>query len=410
MHVNKQVFISYSWLDMKIADQIEQDLSMFQLTLVRDVRNLEYKQSISSFMERIRDADFAILLISDSYLRSKNCMKEVLHLLEERNYEEKVLPIMVKGTQIYTTQERLKYTTHWVEERENLSALINSMPVTAIVNEIAELKTIETIASKTNEFLAYISDKKNLTFDELKDEGYVSILSCLGVVNISHLLELSQISLIQDINEKEIALDQWFEENSPTSDAYSIRASIAKGRGNIKKAEIDFEKALQLNGENAYALNNYGYMLLCKQIRPLKAKELFELAIKVIPTFTTARLNLGVLLSKQFDDHKGAKEQYEKVISYNPTEEKAYNNLANYYKKNVKNTQKNRRLICDLYEKAISLEPNYIEAHLAYGVYLSESIGQHEKALEHYDEVLRIDQKSAELIQALKTRLKNRQK
>ncbi|KCV74456.1 hypothetical protein Y011_16480 [Vibrio parahaemolyticus VP49] len=97
---NKKVFISYSWSDMKVANEIEGHLSQFQLELVRDVRDIEYKNSISDFMETIRGSDFAILLISDSYLRSKNCMKEVLHLLKDRNYEEKILPVLVSGTKI----------------------------------------------------------------------------------------------------------------------------------------------------------------------------------------------------------------------------------------------------------------------------------------------------------------------
>ncbi len=47
--MNKNIFLSYSWSDMKIADQIEEDLSRLQLNLRRDVRDLAYKNSISDF-------------------------------------------------------------------------------------------------------------------------------------------------------------------------------------------------------------------------------------------------------------------------------------------------------------------------------------------------------------------------
>ncbi len=109
MNNNKKIFISYSWSDMKIVDEIERDLSRFNLNIVRDVRDLEYKDSISDFMETIRAADFALLLISNSYLRSRNCMSEVLHLIKERNYNDKVLPIIIDGTCIYSVEDRLEY-------------------------------------------------------------------------------------------------------------------------------------------------------------------------------------------------------------------------------------------------------------------------------------------------------------
>ena len=403
--MNKNIFLSYSWSDMKIADQIEEDLSRLQLNLRRDVRDLTYKNSISDFMESIRDSDFAILLISDSYLRSKNCMKEVLHLLKDRDYEDKILPVIVKGTEIYSATGRLSYTRHWLEEQENLKEVITTLPATSVVSEISELKTVETITSQINDFLTYISDKKNLTFEELKLESYCSILDCLGGVNVTHLVKLLNISFIDDVDEKEIELDQWFDDYEPTSDAYSIRASIASERGNIKKAEINFNKAIEVNEHNAYALNNYGFLLYRLDIEHEKAKKLFEKAIAVMPNLTEARLNLGVLLTRRFDAYDQAKEQYETIISYNPAEPRAYANLVNYYKSRGKKNKKNKLKIVELYEKAIELNPDYLEAHMALGSHLSEFLGEHDKAMTHYDEMLRIDPKSSELVTTLKQRV-----
>ena len=404
--MNKNIFISYSWSDAKIADQIEKDFSRLQINLRRDVRDLSYKSSISDFMESIRESDFAILLISDSYLRSKNCMREVLHLLKDRNYEEKILPVIVKGTKIYSASDRLSYTKYWIEEKDSLNEIINTLPATSILQEIAELKIVETITSSINEFLTYISDKKNLTFEELKAERYSSILNCMGGLNITHLVKLLNISLLEDIDEREVFLDQWFEEYEPTSEAYSVRASIASERGNIKKAEVNYQKSLEVNEDNAFALNNYGFLLYRNNKEHDKAKELFEKAIEIMPTLTEARLNLGVLLTDHFEDWEGAKKQYETIISYDPAEPKAYANLTNYYKQD-KGSRPNRFKIAELYEKALELNPDYLEAHIAFGSHLSEYLGEHEKAAIHYDEILRIDPRLNELVTALKQRIES---
>lgn len=391
---------------MKIANEIEDDLSKLQIDLVRDVRDLEYKAKISDFMGKIRDSDYAILLISKSYLSSKNCMKEVLHILKDKNFEDKILPVIVDGTKIYSTEDRLEYTKYWLKEKEAINTLISSIPATAIIDEISELKAVEEIVSRINEFLSYISDIKNLTFTELKGEGYKSILSCLGFFNITHLVELLKISNIKDIETKEIMLDEWLEKNKPVSDAYSIRASIASNRGNIKKAKFNFNKALELNENNYYVMNNYGFMLYRLDKDKDLAKELLEKAVDNLPNFTIARLNLGCLLSNKFNDYTGAKKQYEKIISYNPTEERAYNNLTNYYKLDCENNEANQKIICDLYEKAISINPDYIEAHLGYGSFLSEFLNKHDEASEHYDKVLKIDKNSKQLVDTLKNRIK----
>ncbi|WP_461535180.1 toll/interleukin-1 receptor domain-containing protein [Spongorhabdus nitratireducens] len=406
MNKKKIVFISYSWHDMKIANEIEQDLSKFQIDLVRDVRDLEYKSKISDFMGKIRETDFAILLISRNYLSSKNCMKEVLHILKDTDFNSKILPVIVDGTKIYSIEDRLEYTKYWIKEKDSISTLISSIPATAIINEISELKVVEEIVSKVNDFLSYISDLKNLTFKELKDDGYKPILNCLGFVNITHLVELLKISNIDDIETKEILLDEWLENNNPVSDAYSIRASIASKRGNIRKAEFNYEKAIELNCDNYYAMNNYAFMLFQLDKNKELARSLLDNAVKNLPNFTIARLNLGCLLSNKFNDHIGAKNQYEKIISYNPTEERAYNNLANYYKQCRNNNEENQKIICELYEKALSINPDYLEAHLAYGSYLSEIINKHDIALKHYDEILRIDPESKKLVDWLKNRIK----
>ncbi|EKO3785681.1 TIR domain-containing protein [Vibrio harveyi] len=403
---NKKVFISYSWSDMKIANEIEDNLSRLQLELIRDVRDIEYKSSISDFMETIRGSDFAILLISDSYLRSKNCMKEVLHLLKDRDYEDKILPVLVSGTKIYSPQDRIEYTKYWFEQKEQLTNMIGALPTTAVISEYKELQTVETIFTSMNDFLSYLSDKKNLTFEELKEEGYASVISSLGAVNVTHLVKLMQISFIEDAEEKEIKLDDWIDEHKPTAEAYSIRASIARDKGNIKKAEANYEKALKINDKNAFVLNDYGYMLLQLHMQHKKAKALFEKAIEYMPTLTEARLNLGVLLSgDHFSDYNAAKVQYETIISYNPTEERAYNNLTNYYKTCCEDNQETREIICELYEKTLSLNPDYLEAHMGYGSYLSENLNKHELALRHYNEMVRINPKSSELVKALKSRV-----
>ena len=56
-------FLSYNWNNSIIADQIDEWFSENNIKLQRDIRDLEYKQSIKEFMKTIRDAEFVIMII-----------------------------------------------------------------------------------------------------------------------------------------------------------------------------------------------------------------------------------------------------------------------------------------------------------------------------------------------------------
>lgn len=79
------IFISYSNLDSKIADELDVCLQAAGLTAKRDVRDVTYKDNFKIFMKEIRRADFVICIISDNFLRSTNCMFEVLKFRKEEN-------------------------------------------------------------------------------------------------------------------------------------------------------------------------------------------------------------------------------------------------------------------------------------------------------------------------------------
>lgn len=92
-----KIFISYCHADMSKALKVEEDLSATELTLVRDERALGYTEDLESYMKKIRSTDFALILVSDAFLRSTNCMFEVHEFLKDESQRERVLPVIVKS-------------------------------------------------------------------------------------------------------------------------------------------------------------------------------------------------------------------------------------------------------------------------------------------------------------------------
>ncbi len=69
----------------------------------RDVRDIGAWKSIREFMTNIREQDYAVLIVSDLYLKvsdlylkSRNCMFEVTEVMKERAYGKRIFPAVVE--------------------------------------------------------------------------------------------------------------------------------------------------------------------------------------------------------------------------------------------------------------------------------------------------------------------------
>lgn len=158
---DKTIFLSYNWHDGETADRIDRHLSRFPgVTVKRDVRDIGPWKSIREFMESIRQQDYAVLIISDSYLKSKNCMFEVTEIMKERGYADRIFPAVVE-TSIYEPLVRAEYINYWRQECDKLEAAVRGLDPTNAVELIADLKRYKNIASSVGEFLSIVSDRNN---------------------------------------------------------------------------------------------------------------------------------------------------------------------------------------------------------------------------------------------------------
>lgn len=177
-HRKIKIFISYSWAKQSkaIADQLYDDLNIVSLKdkmeLIKDDQSLHYKFSIEEFMKNIRKTDYAILLIGKDYLRSLNCMKEVLHLRQDVDQKKKMLPILIGDANLFNTTGRLEYVEFWKEKKEELSNKIKNIDPTSCISSIEDLKIIGIIEATIDEFLKEISEIKLFTYQYIKDDKY----------------------------------------------------------------------------------------------------------------------------------------------------------------------------------------------------------------------------------------------
>ena len=157
----RSVFISYSWAQSDYADAIETAISSIAVVR-RDKNDIGTWESLSTFMKKIRNEDFAVLLISDEYLKSTNCMYEVAQLFRDENWNARTMYVVFdNASNIYQTENHSKYIDHWAKHRDKLEIAIKALPAQSTSGYIEELKQTYEVLNMIGGFLQLVRDTKN---------------------------------------------------------------------------------------------------------------------------------------------------------------------------------------------------------------------------------------------------------
>ena len=155
------VFLSYCRKNNVIANKIYNYFVMNRkMELHRDIIDIKPWESIKNYMQSIRCADYVILLISDEYLKSTNCMYEVLEVMQDQNYRNKIFPVVI-DMGIYKPIRRAEYVRYWENEYQKLKSVLDKIDVQNMGKLNKDLKLCQEISSNIAEFLDVVSDMNN---------------------------------------------------------------------------------------------------------------------------------------------------------------------------------------------------------------------------------------------------------
>lgn len=183
--VTKTIFLSYCQKDSDIADLIDEKLGeqiKGKATISRDIRDVEYHESFKRFMPSIEQHDYVITIISDNYFRSRNCMYEVLEVVKDSRFSDKLIfivlcdedvkyyktPIINRiGANIYSTEGQTAYSVFWKGKEDELQAQIDALgDPTYAITQIKEKKIVQKILLDLPEFMEFVRDSKGLSLTE----------------------------------------------------------------------------------------------------------------------------------------------------------------------------------------------------------------------------------------------------
>lgn len=186
----KTLFLSYCQKDSDIANFIEVELEPYingKARISRDIRDVEYHESFKKFMQTIESHDFVIMNISNHYLKSRNCMFEVLEVIKDSQFQKKLAFIVLTdediqyyqeqyipsiGAKVYFLEGQTEYSLYWTKVEKELQDQIEGLgDPTRTIHQIKEKCIVQRILLDLLEFMEFIKDAKGLPLSEHIDSG-----------------------------------------------------------------------------------------------------------------------------------------------------------------------------------------------------------------------------------------------
>ncbi|PTX58598.1 tetratricopeptide repeat protein [Kordia periserrulae] len=353
-----KIFISYSWSDNKAADKIDDLFSDIGINLIRDIRDVKYTQNLKEFMKSVREQDFMLLVISEKYLKSINCMFEVIENMKETKFSKTILPVVIEK-RVFDFKFKKEILNFWNEKSKELTSELNDIEPDNALGLFKELRRVKEIYRNMDEFLQIINDIKILTYEDVEKGEYKELFDKIGIEPTSRKdrirqsrLFLKRASKTDNHKEKIERLTKSLEFDDDLVDAYIERATVFYELRMYKDAIIDLTEVIKREPKNEFAYSQRGINYrMNKEFS--KAFKDFNKAIDLKKDYEEAFSNRG-LVWDNLGEYNKAIDDYKKAIEINPNFKIPYNNLGFTLRKKGEYS-----LAIKYLDKALEIDPNY---------------------------------------------------
>jgi hypothetical protein len=181
MAENRQVYISYAWggESERIVNELDTDMQNKGIKVVRDKRDLGFKGMIRDFMQQIGHGHAVIIVISDKYLKSPNCMFELVEIAKNKDFYDRVFPIVLSDADIYNPVNRIKYIKHWEEKLKELDDAMRSVSSANLQGMRDEIDSYDEIRDNISNLTFLLKDMNTLTPEMHENSNFAGLISAL---------------------------------------------------------------------------------------------------------------------------------------------------------------------------------------------------------------------------------------
>lgn len=172
-----KIYVSYAWggESEDLVNNIDQALQGRGITIIRDKRDLSYKGSIKEFMEQIGKGLCIIVVVSGKYLRSPNCMFELVEIAENKQFRDRIFPIVLSDADIYDPIKRLDYVKYWEDKRQELADKIKTVDPTNLQGIRDDIDNYHRFRAEVSGLTSILKDMNTLTPEMHQDTNFTAL-------------------------------------------------------------------------------------------------------------------------------------------------------------------------------------------------------------------------------------------
>ena len=124
-----EAFVSYAWTEESatFVDDLQQALERQGIRVRRDRDEVRYKDSIREFMHRLGSGKAVVVVLSEKYLKSENCMFELLEIVKMSQAKDRIFPIVLNDADLSRAAGRVRYVRHWEDELRELDDALKTV-------------------------------------------------------------------------------------------------------------------------------------------------------------------------------------------------------------------------------------------------------------------------------------------
>ncbi len=181
MSLSRSVYISYSWKAEDKNDTVEKLLAAFDnqgIEVKRDIKEIGYGAPIKAYMDELAAGGAIILVLSDPYFKSPNCMYELREIYRNnrKDFRKLIFPVVMQDTHFHRAIDRIPYISFWQEETKNLEQALGTVDIKNIGPSHQELLDYADFSRIIDKLQFMIADMNHLSEEEHLKADFSSLI------------------------------------------------------------------------------------------------------------------------------------------------------------------------------------------------------------------------------------------
>lgn len=182
MSSSRSVYISYSWGAEKrqpLVDELLAALKAKGIEVKRDSNAINYGDSIRAYMDELAAGGAIILVLSEEYFKSPNCMYELreIYLNSRKEFRKRIFPVVLKDSPLHSPEDQILYIDYWENKTKEFDNNLDMISKRNVSHDLlSKLKDYDDFAKMIGDLQSLISDMYCPKEEELRKTGFSALI------------------------------------------------------------------------------------------------------------------------------------------------------------------------------------------------------------------------------------------